>query len=499
MSEMLGADPEQLRALAKDMQRSATSFRRLAVTLSAAVTQARWHGSDADNFKRAWLGHNQTLRSVATCLNETSSILLGNAKQQENASSVASLLAPTKGGPYPTQGGPYPTEDTAQTLTDKLNDMSKEERLEYLRSDEFKKWAAENPEAAKQAMDAAADSGLIPKRSKEYSTFLNDYWNNMAMERMGINPSKWDTSKGTEANWDIIKSVYDFYGQQYMNNNDLQWAGMANMIGPSFAGGFQDMAMLRDIARAIADSPLEHISGSDVAMLRAVAAMTDEEIKYYETKMLDMNKEIFLDQARQHMAYEKGGMEEIERLRASGAIDSVTSNAWRDISSADPERIKLGNTVLLDREQNEIISNDYAEMHKRSVTGEAVTWMITLAGEPSIPGAKSYPEVFPLKFSVETGGPENIPLTNWDNPLQFTTHVTTGFPDGNIAYDEDRWKLITKDTLPAYQELLKNNPEEARKIIASDFNDRVQQYRPTNNIPEITERILDGFKVKIEQ
>jgi hypothetical protein len=214
--------------------------------------------------------------------------------------------------------------------------------------------------------------------------------------------------------------------------------------------------------------------------------------------MLDMNKEIFLDQARQHEAYMNGGIDEINRLRDSGAIDPETAKAWAQIDSGDPAQVKEGNTALLYREQNEIIADDYTDMRNHP-GGEAVTYMVTLAGEPSIPGAKSYPEVFPYKFSVESPGPENLPFTNWDNPTQFRTDFTTGFPDGNIADAEQRWALIKQDTLPAYQDLLANNPQQARDIIGSDFNDRVEQYRPTNNIPGIMDRFLDGFDAEVHQ
>lgn len=131
--------------------------------------------------------------------------------------------------------------------------------------------------------------------------------------------------------------------------------------------------------------------------------------------------------------------------------------------------------------------------------GEAVTYMVTLAGEPSIPGAKSYPEVFPYKFSVESPGPENVPLTNWDNPTQFRTDFTTGFPDGNIANADQRWALIQQDTLPAYQNLPATDPARAEQIIGSDFNDRVDQYRPTINIPGIMDRFASGFDAEVHQ
>ena len=376
--------------------------------------------------------------------------------------------------------------------------MTPAERQAYLQSQEFRDWALANPAAAKAAMDAAADSGLIAKNSPEYAAFLSDYWNNQAMLDMGIDPGSWDTALGTEPNWDTIRSVYDFYGQAYLANPDLQWAGMANMIGPSFAGGFRDMAMLRDLAQQIADNPVSDIPLPILDQIEDLAGMTDEEIRFYETSMLDMNKEIFLDQARQHQAYLDGGLAEINRLRDSGAIDSGTAAAWADIDSGDPDRVQEGNTSLLYREQNEIIADDYDAMSNHP-GGEAVTYLVTLAGEPSIPGARSYPEVFPYTFSVESPGTQNIPFTNWDNPTQFRTDFTTGFPDGNIANADQRWELIRQDTLPAYQDLLATDPDRAAQIIGSDFDDRVEQYRPTNNIPGIMDRFVDGFGAEVHQ
>ncbi|ALE04498.1 hypothetical protein AL755_02140 (plasmid) [Arthrobacter sp. ERGS1:01] len=492
---MLGADPEQLRAFAKDLQTSAATLDHMAMTLTSLSGRMRWHGPDAEEFRRSWSVHRQTIGKVSSGLDAACAELNRNAAEQEKASSVDSGHLPAGTG---IAGSPE-DKAAAQDLTDKLNAMTPDERAAYLGSEEFKQWAALHPGGAKLAMDAAADSGLIPKNSEEYAAFLSDYWNNLAMQRMGIDPAVWDTSKGTTANWETIKKVYDFYGQQFLANPDLQWAGMANMIGPSFAGGFKDMAMMRDIAQKIVSGPVSDIPLKELQMLRTVAAMGDSEIKFYETSMLDMNKEIFLDQARQHMAYEQGGMAEIERLRDSGAITPATANAWREINTGDPKQVKHGNTVLLDREQNEIINDDYNTMRGHPVTGEAMTYVVTLAGEPSIPGAKSYPEVFPYKFNIESPGPKDIPFTNTDNPLQFRTEVTTGFPNGNITDQNQRWQLISKDTLPAYQNLLANNPEHAREIIGSDFNDRVEQYRPTNNVVPIVARILGGFHAEVHQ
>lgn len=488
-----GGDVAQLRQLAKDLAGGANRLNALGQQLNSTISSGLWKGHDGDRFRSEWTAsHLKLLRSATSGLEAASKALLANADEQEKASKGA---GGGTGGPGQSGG---PGGGTAQDLTDMLNSMTPDERRDYLQSEEFRQWALANPEAAKAAMDAAADSGLIDKNSPEYADFLSGYWNNQAMLEMGIDPTTWDTSLGTEANWETIRSVYDFYGQAYLANPDLQWAGMANMIGPSFAGGFRDMAMMRDLTQQILNNPAANIPVPVLDQIEQLAGMTDQEIRFYEVSMLDMNKEIFLDQARQHQAYLNGGLAEINRLQESGAIDAGTAQAWADIDSGDPDRIQEGNTALLYREQNEIIADDYDTMRSHP-GGEAVTYMVTLAGEPSIPGARSYPEVFPYTFSVESPGPQNVPFTNWDNPTQFRTDFTTGFPDGNIANADQRWELIRQDTLPAYQNLLATDPDRAAQIIGSNFDDRVDQYRPTNNIPQIMDRFLDGFDAEVHQ
>ncbi|MDQ0771475.1 hypothetical protein QF031_004224 [Pseudarthrobacter defluvii] len=488
-----GGDVAQLRQLAKELSRGANRLNGLEQQLGSSIGSGQWKGRDGDRFRSEWTSaHAKLLRSATAGLELAAKDLLANADEQEKASSSGS------GGSGGGRGSGTGGGETAQDLTALLTSMTPAERRAYLLSDDFRQWAQANPDAAKSAMDSAADSGLISTNSKGYRDFLDSYWNGQAMLEMGIDPADWDTSKGTEYNWETIAKVYDFYGQAYLSNPDLQWAGMANMIGPSFAGGFRDMAMLRDLARQITDNPASDIPLPVVDQLEQLAGMTDQEIRYYETSMLDMNKEIFLDQARQHQAYMSGGIDEINRLRDSGAIDYGTANAWAQIDSGNPDQVRDGNTTLLYREQNEIIADDYDNMRSHP-GGEAVTYMVTLAGEPSIPGARSYPEVFPYTSRVESPGPENIPFTNWDNPAQFRTDFTTGFPDGNIADADQRWNLIKQDTLPAYQHLLATDPARAAQIIGSDFDGRVDQYRPTNNVAGIMDRFLDGFGAEVHQ
>ncbi|WP_434318977.1 hypothetical protein [Leifsonia sp. P73] len=357
----------------------------------------------------------------------------------------------------PSRIKPDPKKD-ARYLTELLKGMTPEQRLAYLDSPEFRDWASKHWEGAKIAMDAAADSGLIPTDSDAYAHFLTGYWNHKALVKAGIDPTKWDISRGTEANWEIIKKVYDYYGRLYLKNPDLHWAGMANMIGPSFAGGFRDLGMLRSILKSGIQPPF--IPNELWASLKQFG---DGELGFFETTLLGMQKEIFLDQARQHEAFLTGGMKEIERLRASGAIDRKTAIAWRQIASGDPAQIAEGNAFLLKREQKDIIDDNYDAMRNHPITGEAMTQMITLIGAASIPGAKTFPEVF---------------------------------SEGNIADKDDRWALIEKDTLPVYQDLVTNHPDKAREIIGSDFTQRTEDMRIQNRLLEILDRVRQGFTGK---
>jgi len=105
----------------------------------------------------------------------------------------------------------------------------------------------------------------------------------------------------------------------------------------------------------------------------------------------------------------------------------------------------------------------------RSVTnarrplGQAFTYLLTLAGTPSIPGAHSYPEQYPLRVDAR------LP--------RIAVSARTPLAEGNIAAFTDRWKLIDTDTLPAYLAFLRDHPDQARAVLATPLSQRVTGYR----------------------
>ncbi|GAB3169360.1 hypothetical protein GCM10027059_34090 [Myceligenerans halotolerans] len=502
MGELWGADLEQLRALAGTMRERAQALETARAQVDGALAGLQWFGQDAEGFRAEWSDlHRPNLSTAIDSLSQARETLEQNADDQESTSDDdgAGGLGSGAGGSSPDSGsgdGPgaayVPVSSPASpqlpsALTpDRYGDLSEGERQEWL--------ATATDEQIADLMAAMEAQGLYP--GPDAGALANEHWTRQAAQDAGIDYLEWDPSLGADANRENIEAVYEYYADLYLQNPDLEWAGMAAMIGPSFAAGFLDLDMMRDVAQGfeVSGEVLDHVGGVPGAeLIEQVAGMTDDELRFYETTFLSMQQEIFHDQASMHAAYEHGGMDEIERMYESGAIDEATFDAWGDIASGDPDRVSEGNVEMLRREQQDIIHDDYQDMMNRPVTGEAMTYMMTLVGEASIPGTQTFAEVNPLTITAETPGPENVPFTPWDNPFQGEVSVTTPLPDGNIADTGQRWDYIQADTLPAYQDLLANDPGRVEEILQTDVSDRIDDYRLTNpsHLADIVGRLGD--------
>ena len=363
--------------------------------------------------------------------------------------------------------------------------------------------------ALEELLDQARTAGLPPT---DYGVALRGYWTAEAFEEAGIDPALWRPELGAEANREIIEKVYEYYGRLDLDNPYMHWAGMANLIGPSFAAGFVDLNLVQRSADAYARTGAPGLPPG----MEEFARMGAADVRWYEQKFLTMQKDIFLDQAVMHEAYENGGLAAIRELVAARQIPPEMATAWEDIDSGrrtgDAAALERGNTALLEREQFEIIANSYDQMRGRPVTGEAMTFMMTLVGGPSIPGAKGYADVFPYTVSQPVPGSErlgtpssvfgvDVPSVSVDNPAQGTFHVETPLPDGNIADRYQRWNLIEQDTLPAYLRLLREDPEGARALIASPIAPRIEEQHlyAVPRVLEDVEHVLTDWDVEFEQ
>jgi|GEM_PF-411221 len=357
-----------------------------------------------------------------------------------------------------------------------------------------------DPGVLQAVLDDLRAKGVDPK---QYRTLLDQYWVATAAQHAGIDLNEWDPQAGTEPNMVNIKAVYTYYGKLFLDHPELQWAGMANMIGPSFAGGFMDIDMFRKFAQDFATKlnglPAE-VRQSLPPELQTLASaggqLTANELQFFESKFLGMQKHIFFDQAAAHEAYLAGPPNNktayIDEMQKAGLFPGdvppdKTANAWHVIANphSTPQQIMDANGTLLYREQNVVIKDQYNQMYNHDgPVGKVFTYMMTTVGAASIPGTHTPGEYRPLTF----GGDVNIPVVVGKETVG--VHVVTPLPDFNITNAQDRWDYVTHDTLPAYQKLLQQNPELARQIVATPVQDRIDQQRLSARLPTITEDLL---------
>lgn len=309
---------------------------------------------------------------------------------------------------------------------------------------------------------------------------LKEAWLNRALESAGIDRRRWRPILGVDENRRTIEAVYAYYARLFLEHPHLEWAGMASMIGPAFYAGFKDIGFLPGVARRALVAVLGRTS-------RRLAKWAAGDLGFYETTFLTMQKKIFEDQATMHEAYVAGGVPEIEELHRARIVDAATLEAWRQIDAGrrggDMALVDRGNRTLLFREQHDVIDRFYVRMLRHRPEGPAFTYLLTLAGTPSVPGADSYPERYPLTFVVRMPG---TAIT-----------VRTPLAEGNIAVFANRWKLIDDDTLPDYLAFVRDRPDEARALLATPISERVGGFRLAARLGGIVAAAITRWEVEV--
>ena len=449
---MVGADPVELKGLGVEMVRAADDLERRRRRLSQLVATVNWKGPVADRLRSQFSGI--PLGQLADLLRQRGEALREQAREQDQASRASGGGA--AGGPAVPGGQPGP-------------------------------------------------GGLSPFTAE-------------ALRRAGIDPSTWRPELGFAANRETIQKVYEYYSQLFLDHPELQWAGMAALIGPSFQAGFADLSDMRTAAAKLAGAleaaerlgaALPPGAAENLAGLRALANASDEQLRFFETTLLGMQREIFFDQATQHEAFLNGGVAAIRELDGPEPIDAMTIRAWELVErgrAGDPEALAEGNRLLLLREQKTIIDNDYQSMlnHDPPI-GQAMTYLMTATGQPSVPGAGSYADIDPYTFRVSTPGsigtPDSvfgvdIPNVSVNTPVQLTGTVETPLPAGNIADFDDRWHLIREDTLPAYQELLAEGRVDDI-LRETSVGDRTEDFRILNRVDDLVEDMATNWDASV--
>jgi hypothetical protein len=140
--------------------------------------------------------------------------------------------------------------------------------------------------------------------------------------------------------------------------------------------------------------------------------------------------------------------------------------------------------MLLWREQRDIIGHFYETMrHRHGIEGQMFTYAMTLFGAPSIPGAHSEAEVYPVVLRPV------LPAR--------AVSVTTPLAEGNIAALSNRWRLIEHDTLPAYLKYVREHGDDARAQAQTPIGARVGKYRLISRFGVIAAAAVTRWRVSL--
>jgi hypothetical protein len=536
-------DPGGLRAAARELHAAAAGMRDVASAVGAAGAGATgWHGVAATAFahtvqtERSGIDQGagaleqavgalhrlastvEDAQQAVRALDDEVRVAEEEAAQAQAASALAAATATAAqglvdlaGSPgHPAPHGLVDAADDASALASRASSHAGAARshADAVRQRAMRQAAdhCQTVSSADQACAGAIDEataaapmgGLYPNPgdtpaqrfvATAYKHLSLDDWRQLAYFLAGIH--HWDPSEGLAANDGNVQKVYKLYGDLWSHDHNLQWAGMANLVGPLFYAGWQDLDVVKNLTDAgdrekyllkmmgVPELPGVVYAPADLAQylspIGGLSKLGSDEIDWYEKKFLDMQKQIFDDMAPSHVAYAMGGIGAIRNLSASGTLPLGRTEPFEDIASGDPQRVADGNLALLRREQQVVIQNDYDVMRSHDgPVGEAFTTALTFTANNPIPGGHSYLHDYHHDVEIPVTPPE-IPFTGIDLPH---VSVDTGLqiPDGNVADFEDRWKWISQDMVPHYQDLLQD-PGQMQSIVNEPVAQRAHDWR----------------------
>jgi len=170
----VGADVEQLRALAQLFGDKATSLEDVVNTINGQLHSAGWVGEDADAFKSDWDSNLSVLvRNVVDSLRERNTSLNQQADEQEKASAVNGSISGAKGV------GSIAKSGSGGSGSDPYNGKPRE------------------GEAGRDA-----DYARLAQAAYETGDPIPDGWRKVDAEelkKLGIDPSELDTESGMQA------------------------------------------------------------------------------------------------------------------------------------------------------------------------------------------------------------------------------------------------------------------------------------------------------------
>lgn len=337
--------------------------------------------------------------------------------------------------------------------------------------------------AAGGAVDRLAAGRELGPRQAEMvelaAVFDRAGWQAVAHLRAGFDAEHWDPARGLAHNDANVRAVYTFYGDLYLEDRRLQWAGLAALVGRRLYAGWQDLhtgRLLIDHADRIDYvSALLGLPPMPGVVHRGIDALTvlvpgsqlpvpppvGDDLESLETDLLTMVPEIFDDMSWMHVAFLYGGPAAVATaLGPDGEDDPVMANAWVDIASGDTERIRVGSRVLAYREQLGIIGDNWDALRD---SHPFLTLLLSNLADNPVPGGSSFRERYPTEIVAP-----RLPT----DPLPFLPDSPRPGPAaaGDISVFADRWRYFTEVVEPSYHHLVTEQPDQLVSILQSPID-----------------------------
>ncbi|MGL4305237.1 MAG: DUF2515 family protein [Mycobacteriaceae bacterium] len=346
----------------------------------------------------------------------------------------------------------------------------------------------------------ARNSGLP---ASNYAALLYQLRLVQATTEAGIDLASWNPDLGFDVNRPNMIKSYEYYQAFQLEHRELQWAGMAGIVGADFGGGIADMALattiyelpgLQQLGQSIIDQVVSAFGPEFVESLpqglRNLASyagdITTEDLRWFIRQILIMQKAIFTDLMPMHYIYTHEGLDGIKEFYDAGLIPQEIFQAWNDIASGDTAKIASANETLLRREQFNVVGSqmDDARNYGNGV-GSALAYAMTLMGSPSIAGVpplRAYRQ-FELTGNLPDGRTATLvaPIPNWD---------WTVF--------EDRWQYISTELLPRYSDAVQNNWGSLEARFRTPYEIQWETSRVLTSIPRFIAETLAATRLEVQ-
>lgn len=348
-------------------------------------------------------------------------------------------------------------------------------------------------------VDQARESG---RPAHTYAALLLQYRLAQATEDAGIDLATWNPFDGFTANRSNMLKSYRYYQDFQLEHRELQWAGMGGQVGGDFGGGIADIEWVtqlyetpgvqqaaREVFTTVEDAfgpdAVAQLPGGLRVLAERAGDITTDDLYWFVTRVVVMQKAIFSDLMPMHYVYAHDGVRGLEEMHRAGLFPDDIMNSWYDVASGDPDRIARGNSTLLNREQGWVVGGMWDDVRGyKDGLGEAFTFLMTLAGSPSVVGVPPLRNYKPL--TVEGVLPDGRAAT-----------LHTPVPGWDWSKYEQRWAYVTTELLPRYRHEVEHNWPVLEATLRMPYEQQFEAARATARIPEILDAVARSTYITV--